>query len=257
MKPEYPKIASREQWLAARVALLEQEKALTRQRDALNAARRQLPMVEVTADYRFNGPDGEVPLAELFEGRRQLIVYHFMYHRDKGEGCPGCSFLVDNIGHQAHLHARDTNLVLVSRAPLAELEAFRRRMGWRLPWYSSFGSRFNYDFHVTLDAAEAPVEYNYRDRAELQRQGQLDDVKGELPGASVFLRDGERVYHCYSTYARGLDMLMNTYHYLDLTPFGRGEGWGGMPDLEGKGLMWTRLHDEYQGAAPARHDCCA
>ncbi|MBB1520366.1 DUF899 domain-containing protein [Aquipseudomonas guryensis] len=257
MKPEYPKIASREQWLAARLALLEQEKALTHQRDTLNAARRQLPMVEVTAGYRFNGPDGEVPLHELFAGQRQLIVYHFMYHRDKGEGCPGCSFLVDNIGHQAHLQARDTRLVLVSRAPLTELEAFKRRMGWTLPWYSSFGSRFNYDFHVSIDAAEAPVEYNYRDQAELQRLGQLDGVKGELPGASVFLRDGERVFHCYSTYGRGLDMLMNTYHYLDLTPFGRGEGWDGMPDLEGKGLMWTRLHDEYQDAAPARHDCCA
>ncbi|UUY10299.1 DUF899 domain-containing protein [Pseudomonas sp. J452] len=257
MKPEYPKIASREQWLAARLALLEQEKALTHQRDALNAARRQLPMVEVTADYRFNGPDGEVPLLQLFAGQRQLIVYHFMYHRDKGEGCPGCSFLVDNIGHQAHLQARDTRLVLVSRAPLTELEAFKRRMGWTLPWYSSFGSRFNYDFHVTIDAAEAPVEYNYRDQAELQHLGQLENTKGELPGASVFLRDGERVFHCYSTYGRGLDMLMNTYHYLDLTPFGRGEGWDGMPDLDGKGLFWNQHNDRYGEVPVATHDCCA
>jgi predicted dithiol-disulfide oxidoreductase (DUF899 family) len=143
MNADYPNIASREEWLAARLELLAQEKALTRQRDALNAQRRQLPMVAITADYRFTGPEGEVGLAELFAGRRQLIVYHFMYHRDKGEGCPGCSFLTDNIGHLAHLHARDTSLVLVSNAPLAEIEAFKRRMGWKLPWYSSFGSRFN------------------------------------------------------------------------------------------------------------------
>lgn len=257
MNPEYPKVASREEWLAARLDLLEQEKALTHQRDALNRQRRALPMVEITADYRFTGPQGEIGLAELFAGRRQLIVYHFMYHRDKGEGCDGCSLVADNIGHLAHLHARDTSLVMVSNAPLEELEAFKKRMGWDLPWYSSFGSRFNYDFHVTLDESQAPVEYNYRDKAELERLGQLYHIKGEQPGASVFLRDGERVFHTYSTYGRGLDMLMNTFHYLDLTPFGRGEGWDGMVDLEGKGLMWTRLHDEYDGAAPARHDCCA
>ncbi|MDD0844595.1 DUF899 domain-containing protein [Pseudomonas sp. Gutcm_11s] len=257
MNPEYPKVASHEEWLVARRQLLEQEKALTHQLDALNVQRRALPMVEVTADYRFTGPEGEVGLAELFAGRRQLIVYHFMFHRDKGEGCPGCSFLTDNIGHPAHLHARDTNLVLVSNAPLAELEAFKQRMGWKLPWYSSFGSRFNYDFHVTIDASQAPVEYNYQDEAELKRMGQLDMVKGELPGASVFLRDGERVFHTYSTYARGLDILMSAHHFLDLTPFGRGEGWDGMANLEGKGLNWVRLHDQYDGAKPTKHDCCA
>ena len=257
MNPDYPKVASREEWLAARLQLLEQEKALTHQLDALNVQRRALPMVAVTADYRFTGPEGEVGLAELFAGRRQLIVYHFMYHRDKGEGCPGCSFLTDNIGHPAHLHARDTNLVLVSNAPLAELEAFKKRMGWKLPWYSSFGSRFNYDFHVTIDASQAPVEYNYQDEAELKRMGQLDMVKGELPGASVFLRDGALVFHTYSTYARGLDILMNAHHFLDLTPFGRGEGWDGMANLEGKGLNWVRLHDQYDGAKPTKHDCCA
>ena len=257
MNPEYPQVASHEEWLVARRQLLEQEKALTRQLDALNVQRRALPMVEVTADYRFTGPEGEVGLAELFAGHRQLIVYHFMFHRDKGEGCPGCSFLTDNIGHPAHLHARDTNLVLVSNAPLAELEAFKKRMGWKLPWYSSFGSRFNYDFHVSIDASQAPVEYNYRDQAELARMGQLDMVKGELPGASVFLRDGERVFHTYSTYARGLDILMNAHHFLDLTPFGRGEGWDGMANLEGKGLNWVRLHDQYDGATSTQHDCCA
>lgn len=257
MNPRYPEVASREQWLAARLTLLEQEKALTRQRDALNAQRRALPMVPVDADYRFTGPEGEVGLAELFAGRRQLIVYHFMYHRDKGEGCDGCSFLVDNIGHLAHLHARDTSLVLVSNAPLSELEAFKKRMGWNLPWYSSFGSRFNYDFHTTIDESQAPVEYNYRDKAELQRLGLSYHLKGEQPGASVFLRDGEQVFHTYSTYGRGLDILMNGFHYLDLTPFGRGEGWDGMPDLDGKGLNWTRLHDEYDGAPATPNDCCA
>lgn len=160
-----PRIASREEWLVARKALLEKEKALTRQRDVLNAERRQLPMVAVEQDYRFAGPQGEVRLIDLFEGRRQLIVYHFMYHSDRGEGCDGCSCLVDNIGHQSHLHARDTTLTLVSRAPLAELEAFKRRMGWTLPWYSSDGSSFNYDYHATTDERVAPVEYNYRDKA--------------------------------------------------------------------------------------------
>lgn len=257
MNPDYPKVASREEWLAARLQLLEQEKALTRQRDAINAQRRALPMVAIEADYRFTGPEGEVGLAELFAGRRQLIVYHFMYHRDKGEGCDGCSFLADNIGHLAHLHARDTSLVLVSNAPLSELLAFKKRMGWTLPWYSSFGSRFNYDFHVTLDESQAPVEYNYRDKAELERLGLNYHLQGEQPGASVFLRDGAQVFHTYSTYGRGLDILMNGFHYLDLTPFGRGEGWDGMPDLDGKGLNWTRLHDEYDGAPTTPHDCCA
>ncbi len=252
----FPPVVSRAEWLVARKALLEQEKALTRQRDALNMARRRLPMVAVEQDYRFQGPQGEVRLHDLFAGRSQLIVYHFMYHMDRGEGCDGCSCLVDNIGHQAHLHARDTTLVLVSRAPLADLEAFKRRMSWTLPWYSSYGSRFNYDYQATADESVAPVEYNYRDKAELQRLGLDYHVQGEQPGVSVFLRDGAQVYHTYSCYARGLEMLMSSFHYLDLTPFGRGEGWDGMPDLDGKGLNWTRLHDEYEQPAAA-HDCCA
>lgn len=251
-----PRIASREEWLLARKALLEKEKALTRQRDALNAERRQLPMVAVEQDYRFAGPQGEVRLLDLFEGRSQLIVYHFMYHSARGEGCDGCSCLVDNVGHQSHLHARDTTLVLVSRAPLAELEAFKRRMGWTLPWYSSLGSSFNYDYHATTDERIAPVEYNYRDKPELEHLGLTYHVQGEQPGVSVFLRDGERVYHSYSSYGRGLEMLMSSFHYLDLTPFGRSEGWDGMPDLDGKGMHWTRLHDEYEQAAVAPC-CCA
>ena len=240
-----PAIASRDTWLAARKELLTAEKAATLMLDRLNAQRRALPMVPVEKPYLFDTPGGEATLLGLFEGRRQLIVYHFMFHRDRGEGCPGCSFLVDNIGHLAHLHARSTTLVLVSRAPLAELERYKARMGWTLPWYSSWDSDFNYDFHVSQDEAVAPVEYNYRDKAEMLARGEQGNLAGELPGISVFLRDGERIYHSYSSYARGLDTLLTTYHYLDLTPFGRGEGWGGMPDLDGKGMHWQRLHDRY------------
>lgn len=253
----YPNIASQEEWLAARKALLAREKAFTRQRDELNAERRSLPMVAVQQDYRFEGPNGQLRLLDLFEGRSQLIVYHFMFHRDRGEGCEGCSFLVDNVGHQAHLQARDTTLVLVSLAPLAELEPFKRRMGWTLPWYSSFDSSFNYDYHVSLDEAVAPVQYNYRDKAELQRLGLNYHLEGEQPGVSVFLRDGDRLYHSYSSYGRGLDLLVNTYNYLDLTPLGRLEGWGGMPDLNDEGLFWAKHHDRYPQAPTDAHGCCA
>jgi len=256
--PPLPPIASRDAWLAARKRLLAAEKEATRALDRLNAQRRALPMVPVEKPYLFDTPDGEATLLGLFEGRRQLIVYHFMFHRDRGEGCPGCSFLADNIGHLAHLHARGTTLALVSRAPLEELERFKARMGWTLPWYSSWGSDFNYDFHVSQDEAVAPVEYNYRDRAELLSRGEDCHVEGEQPGVSVFLRDGDRVYHSYSGYGRGLDMLLTTHHYLDLTPFGRGEGWGGMPDLDGQGMNWLRLHDRYDGEAhaPTATTCC-
>ena len=254
-----PAIASREAWLTARKELLAAEKDATRMLDRLNAQRRALPMVPVEKPYLFDTPDGEATLLGLFEGRRQLIVYHFMFHRDRGEGCPGCSFLVDNIGHPAHLHARDTTLALVSRAPLAELLRFQARMGWMLPWYSSWGSDFNYDFHVTQDESVAPLAYNYRDKAEMLARGEQGNLAGELPGVSVFLRDGECVYHSYSGYARGLDMLLTTYRYLDLTPFGRGEGWDGMPDLDGKGMDWQRLRDRYDDGktpVPAATSCC-
>ncbi|GAB3788389.1 DUF899 domain-containing protein [Dyella agri] len=254
-----PPIASRDAWLAARKQLLAAEKEATRMLDRLNAQRRALPMVPVEKPYLFDTPDGEATLLGLFEGRHQLIVYHFMFHRDRGEGCPGCSFLTDNIGHLAHLHERGTTLALVSRAPLEELERFKARMGWTLPWYSSWGSDFNYDFHVSQDESVAPVEYNYRDKVEMLARGETGNLAGELPGVSVFLRDGERVFHSYSSYARGLDMLLTTHHYLDLTPFGRGEGWDGMPDLDGKGMNWLRLHDRYddgQMPAPAVHSCC-
>ncbi|MCA1655679.1 MAG: DUF899 domain-containing protein [Pseudonocardiaceae bacterium] len=190
-------------------------------RDELNAERRMLPMVRVDKDYVFEGPEGKVTLADLFDGRRQLIVYHFMFDPAWDAGCAGCSRLVDNIGHLAHLHARDTSLVAVSRAPLAKLTAFRERMGWTLPWYSSFGSDFNYDFHVTLDESVAPVEYNYRDREELLAR--YGNAAGEGHGVSVFLRDGDTICHTYSAYARGTDLLNGTSNFLDLTPLGRQE----------------------------------
>lgn len=243
----HPPIVSPDEWRAARVTLLEQEKELTRARDALNVARRALPMTRVEKPYLFGTPDGPATLAELFAGRRQLIVYHFMFHRDRGEGCPGCSHLTDGLPHLAHLQARDTAFTLVSRAPLAELELFRARMGWSVPWVSSFGSEFNHDYHVTLDESVAPIEYNYMNRAALAAAGfPALGEPAELPGISVFLRDGEAVYHTYSSYARGHDLLVATYNWLDLTPFGRGEGWDGMPDLDGKGLGWLRHHDRYE-----------
>ena len=229
-------MVSRAEWLVARKRLLDLEKEATRQRDVLSVERRRLPMVEIEKDYRFHGPDGEVGLLDMFDGRAQLIVRHFMFDPSRDEGCPHCSFAADNIGHLAHMHARDTSLVVVSRAPLAKIESFQRRMGWAFPWYSSHDSDFNYDFHVTLDESVAPVEYNYRDKATLERRGLPWFTNGEQPGVSVFLRDGNRVFHTYSTYARGNDLQLGTYNYLDLTPLGR---------QENNGQAWVRHHDRY------------
>jgi predicted dithiol-disulfide oxidoreductase (DUF899 family) len=240
-----PRVVSREEWLAERTALLEREKANPRDRNALATQRRALPMVKMEKSYIFDTDQGPKPLAALFDGRPQLIVYHFMFHRETGLGCSGCSHTVDNLPHLAHLHARGTTLVLVSRATLAEIAPFKARMGWTVPWHSSFGTDFNYDFHVTLDESVAPIEYNYRDKATMDRVGQGEHLKGEVPGVSVFLREGEDVFHTYSAYGRGMDAQLTTYQYLDLTPFGRGEGWGGMTDLDGKGMNWLRHHDRY------------
>lgn len=240
-----PEIVSREKWLAERVAFLAKEKELTRARDALNAERRKLPMVIIEKAYTFETEGGKASLQDLFDGRRQLIVYHFMFHRDTGLGCVGCSHMADDVGHLSHLNARSTTFVLMSRAPLDEIKPFKKRMGWAIPWHSSFGSDFNYDFHATTDETVAPVEYNYRDKSSLEKLGQSYHVKGEQPGISVFLRDDSTVYHTYSTYGRGMDLLVSTYNWLDLTPFGRGEGWDGMPDLDEKGLGWLRHHDKY------------
>jgi predicted dithiol-disulfide oxidoreductase (DUF899 family) len=263
----HPKIVSRDEWLVARKKLLVKEKELTHQRDALNAERRRLPMVRIDKQYVFEGPNGTASLLDLFDGRRQLIVYHFMFEPNDpppgksgdpwDEGCSGCSFVVDNIGHLAHLHARDTSLVLVSRAPLAKIGPFKARMGWTVPWYSSFGSDFNYDFHVTQDETVAPIEYNYQDKATLERLGQTYHLNGEQPGLSLFLRDGDSVFHTYSTYARGLDQLDGTYVYLDLTPLGRQEDWEdspeGWPQTPTHG--WLRHHDKYD-ELPRDSECC-
>lgn len=218
---DLPQVVSREKWLTSRTELLDREKELSRLRDAVAAERRSLPMVRIEQDYVFEGPQGSVGLVDLFEGRRQLIVYHFMWRSADDDGCPSCSCLADSIGHLAHLHACDTSLALVSRAPLASIERFRERMGWTVPWYSSLASQFNYDFHATQDENVAPVEYNYLDKAALERAGLTVFLAGDAHAASVFLRDGDEVFHTYSTYARGLDLMVGTYNYLDLTPLGR------------------------------------
>jgi predicted dithiol-disulfide oxidoreductase (DUF899 family) len=241
-----PRITSRDEWLQARKELLAEEKALTRARDALSTKRRELPMVEIEKDYVFEGPDGTVSLLDLFDGRRQLIVQHFMFDPSWDDGCPSCSASADEIsdGLLQHLHARDTTFVVVSRAPLAKIERYKASKGWTFPWYSSFGSDFNYDFHVTLDASVAPVEYNFRDAEELQATGAgwLLEGSSEQPGYSMFLRDGQRVFHTYSMYARGAESLGGSYYFLDLTALGRQEDWeepkgratdarGGVPDF--------------------------
>lgn len=242
-----PRVASRDEWLAARTQLLRKEKAYTKLRDRLSAERRELPMVQIDKEYIFEGPDGKASLLDLFDGRRQLIVYHFMFDPEWDEGCTGCSFLVDNIGHLAHLHAANTSLVLVSRAPLTKLAPFKARMGWTVPWFSSFACDFNYDFRVTLDEAVTSVEYNYMNKAELEQKNEPWFLEGEQPGLSVFLRDSEHTFHTYSTYARGGELLLGTFNYLDLTPLGRQEDAGIM--------SWVRHHDRYDTAA-ALKTCC-
>jgi predicted dithiol-disulfide oxidoreductase (DUF899 family) len=222
-----PRVVSRDEWLAARKELLAEEKAATQAKDALDARRHALPVVEVDQDYVFTGPDGPASLLDLFEGRRQLIVYHFMWRHaesgfpDEDQGCPTCSFLADNIGDLSHLHYCDTTLVLVSRAPIASIERHRARMGWQVPWYSSYGGDFNYDFHASLDEDVAPLEYNYKDQATLERDVPWIRSGTDAFGLSVFLRDGDRVFHAYSAYGRGVEPLIGTYNYLDLTPLGR------------------------------------
>jgi predicted dithiol-disulfide oxidoreductase (DUF899 family) len=216
----YPQVVSRDEWLAARAELLIQEKEATHARDRLNAERRRLPMVRIDKQYLFEGSQGQVSLLDLFEGRRQLIVNHFMFAPDWEEGCPGCSFLTDNIGHLAHLHARDTTLIAVSRAPLAKLETFKARMGWNLSWFSSYGSDFNYDFQAT-------------------------NADGEVSGSSVFLRIDEDIFHTYSTFNRGHDILLGVYNYLDLTPLGRQENWEEPAGRSTPPDNWVRYHDQY------------
>jgi len=224
-----PDVVSAEDWRKARIDLLAEEKAMTRARDALSTKRRELPMVRVDKDYRFEGPDGPCGLLDMFEGRSQLIVQHFMFDPEWEDGCPSCTAATDEVseGLLRHIHTRDTTLALVSRAPLARLERYKAERGWTLPWYSSFGSDFNYDFHVTLDGSVAPVEYNFRGADELREHGLDSLLEGsvEMPGHSVFLAAGDDVFHTYSSFARGGEWLGGSYAFLDLTALGRQEDW--------------------------------
>jgi predicted dithiol-disulfide oxidoreductase (DUF899 family) len=256
-----PDVVSQEKWLAARRELLAAEKEHTRARDRLNADRRRLPMVRVDKEYAFEGPDGRVSLLDLFAGRRQLVLHHFMWTYDidadgtehpRDVGCPSCSATADDISDLTQLHVHNTTLVAVSRAPYAKIAAFRERMGWTFPWYSSAGSDFNYDFHATLDDRVAPVLLNFRDAEELSERGTpwSERMRGDLPGISTFLRDGDTVFHTYSTFARGVDRAGSTGYYLDLTALGRQEAWEepkGRADVLGAqaGDPGLRFHDEY------------
>jgi predicted dithiol-disulfide oxidoreductase (DUF899 family) len=227
-----PEVVSREEWLIARRELLAAEKQALRAKDELNTRRRLLPMVRIEKDYRFAGPDGPVGLIDLFDGHRQLVIQHFMFHPDWDAGCGSCTAAVDELsdGLLRHLRARSTVYAVVARAPLAKLEAYRAERGWTIPLYSSFGSDFNYDFHVTLDASVAPVQFNYRDPEELAEAGQgwilnTGDQPMEQPGMSCLLRDGDEVFHTYSTFARGTEQTGGAYGVLDMTALGRQEEW--------------------------------
>ena len=217
----HPPIVSRTQWLVERKKLLGHEKDLTKHYDRVNAERRRLPMVKIEKDYVFDGPNGKQNLKAIFEGRRQLVVYHFMFDPTWEKGCPGCTSYVNAIGDLSMLDARDAIFVLISRAPLPKLEAYKAQKGWSLPWFSSFGTEFNYDFHVTNDEMVAPIEYNYRNKAELQANKVPNAIEGEEHGLTVFFRLGDDVFHTYSTYARGTEYLTDARALLDMTPYGR------------------------------------
>jgi len=243
-------VVSPAEYRSARLDLLTKEKEATRARDALAAERRKLPIVEVTKSYTFTGagPDGAkktVSLSDLFEGRRQLIIYHFMFEPSSEVGCSSCTLTGDSFPPLEHLHSRSTTFVVVSRAPIEKLEAYKKRMGWTFPWVSSHDSDFNYDMHVTEDEAVRPVEYNFKSKEDLEKAGQDFFGRGEQPGTSVFYRgDGKigevgKIYHTYSTYARGGEHIVNTFSWLDMTPLGRQDGETG---YEGLGF---RRRDEY------------
>jgi predicted dithiol-disulfide oxidoreductase (DUF899 family) len=225
----HPKIVTANEWLVARKAHLEREKEITRQLDRLRAERRRLPMVKIEKSYLFDGPKGKRALSDLFEGRRQLIVYHFMFDPKWEKGCPGCTSYVDALGDLSLLNERNTTFAVISRAPLSKLEAYQALRGWTIPWYSTFDSDFNYDFHVTLDESVAPREYNYRSAAELDQGNGEDSFKGEQPGLSVFFRVNDELFHTYSTYARGTESHTDAYSLLDITPYGRQEDFEDSP----------------------------
>lgn len=225
----HPPIASRAEWRALRLQLLEKEKEVTRHYDRVAAERRRLPMVRVEKAYVFESASGKRRFAELFEGKEQLIVYHFMFDPAWEKGCPGCTGFVDALGDLSLLGERRTTFALISRAPFAKLDAYRKQHGWERAWYSSFGSDFNYDFHVTLDEKVAPVEYNFRDKAELVKKDPNNKPEGEAHGLSVFFKIGHDIFHTYSSYARGVESLTDAYSLLDVTPYGRQEDWEDSP----------------------------
>jgi predicted dithiol-disulfide oxidoreductase (DUF899 family) len=237
----FPEIVTREEWLEARKQFLVREKQATRERDSLNAERRRLPMVAIENEYLFDGPEGRVPLGGLFGDSRQLIVQHVMFGPDWDAACPGCTAGIDEIadGVLAHLRTRDTMFVLVSRAPLDKLEKYRAVRGWTIPWYSSYGSDFNYDFEATLDRDRQQLVFNYREQPDMV----ADDPSTEVPGFSCFLRDDDQVFHTYSTWARGTDTIGSAYSLLDLTALGRQEDWeepkGRAPRVHGADPTFT------------------
>ncbi|MBV9043413.1 MAG: DUF899 domain-containing protein [Acidimicrobiia bacterium] len=226
-----PRIASQDEWRAALVELLKKEKELTRARDALNLERRNLPMVEVDKEYVFDGPAGKVTLADIFEGRPQLIIYHFMFHPEWDDGCPSCTAGTDELSDAffEHLHTRDTTYAMVSRAPLEKLERWKTKKGWTVPWYSSYGTDFNYDFGVTIDGERGFDEYNFRTLDEYVALGhesmKTADQPYDMPGRTCFLTVDGRIFRTYSQYARGLESTGGSYYFLDLTALGRQEEW--------------------------------
>jgi predicted dithiol-disulfide oxidoreductase (DUF899 family) len=215
----HPPVVSEETWLAERKKLLAHEKELTRQYDRVAAERRRLPMVKVDKEYLFDGPEGKRTLKELFEGRCQLIIYHFMFGPDWEKGCPGCTGWVDSLGDLSLLNDRDTSFALISRAPLARLAAYKAEKGWSVPWYSSFGNDFNYDYHVSFRKGDTTYNFGARE----------SDDEGEGPGLSVFFRIGDEIFHTYSSYARGNERVTDAYSLLDTTPYGRQEDFEDSP----------------------------
>jgi predicted dithiol-disulfide oxidoreductase (DUF899 family) len=243
-----PKVVTQSEWLAACKDFLAKEKEFTHQREALATARRKLPMVKIEKQYVFDGPAGEVSLGDLFEGRPQLIVYHFMFFPERKTACKHCSSVMDNLaGALIHLTGRDTSFAAVSRAPIEKIEAWSKRMQWTFPWVSSFKNEFNYDFQVTLDPDKEYSEHNFKRM----------NIRGELPGLSVFFRHHDEILRSYSTYLRGLDILLPMYHLLDATPLGRQEDKSN--SMAAGEASWIRYHDEYPAAGgreAADAACC-
>jgi predicted dithiol-disulfide oxidoreductase (DUF899 family) len=244
---ENHKVVSQEEWVATRKELLRKEKEFTRQRDELSRERRKLPWVKLEKNYVFDGPKGKTTLADLFEGRSQLIIYHFMFGPGWEQGCPSCSFVADHFNSIiVHLNARDVSMAAVSKAPLDQLQPFQRRMGWSFTWVSSSGNDFNRDFRVSFtqdEMAKGKVYYNY---------GMMEFPSEEAPGLSVFYKDkAGNIFHTYSTYSRGLDILLGAYNFLDMVPKGRDE------DALDHAMAWVRHHDRYESVKQSSSSCCS